>query len=220
MIAFMVALQHTQDNTLWSHLCNYSNDDTPIIMAKETSKKSHQDISGQHFHVYIGWEDKTWEAFKKTILIKKLQLRGKANDKLARQYGRVTKIKDQQKMIAYTIKCNNYKFKNFDKDYLNNVFNNESYEKEEKLDYQETLMKHLLAVRDKFVTTPDQTDDNPVKVYQLAEEILLHHMEQKDKPICRTKLCYYISYYLQCIEPLRMNKKMRDNTLSIILRGI
>jgi hypothetical protein len=219
MIAFMVAVKHTQDDTLWSHLCSYSKDDTPIIMARETSKKSHQDISGQHFHIYIGWEDKTWEAFKKTILIKKLQLRGKANANLARQYGRVTKIKDQEKMIAYTIKCNDYKYKNFDKTYLDHIYKNESYEKEDKLDYQETLMKHLLATRDKFIM-PEETTDSPIKVYDLAEEILLHNMENKDKPICKSKLNYYISYYLQCIEPLRFNKKMRDTILSIILRGI
>jgi hypothetical protein len=80
-------------------------------------------------------------------------------------------------------------------------------------------MKHLLATRDKFIM-PEETTDSPIKVYDLAEEILLHNMENKDKPICKSKLNYYISYYLQCIEPLRFNKKMRDTILSIILRGI
>jgi len=220
MIAFMVALPHIQDHILWSHLCNYSTDTTPIIMAKETSKKSHQDISGQHYHIYIGWEDKTWEAFKKTILMKKLLLRGQAKDGLARQYGRVTKIKDETKMIAYTIKCNDYKYKNLDKQYLDHIYENESFEKEDKLDYQETLMKHLLATRDKFITIPEHATETPLKVYLLAEEILEHHMETREKPICKTKILYYISYYLQCVEPDRHNKKMKENILSIILRGI
>lgn len=220
MLAFMVALPHTQDDTLWSYLCNYSTDTTPIIMSKEVSKKSHQDISGEHYHIYIGWEEKTWEAFKKTILMKKFQLRGQAKDGLARQYGRVTKIKDETKMIAYTIKCNDYRFQNMDKEYLDYIYANESFEREDKLDYQEQLMKHLLATRDKFILDTSQTTDTPIKVYTLAEEILLHHMENKDKPICRTKIEYYISYYLQVVEPTRLNKHMRDAILSIILKRI
>jgi len=222
----MIALPQTYDDTLWSHLCKYSTETTPIIMSKEISKRSHQDISGHHFHIYVGWEDKTWEAFKKTILIKTYQLRGQAKDGLPRQYGRVTKIKDDVKMIAYTIKCNNYKKTNIDQSYLDEIYKNESFEKEDKKDYQETLMTHLLAVRETFMNLnndPNRYDslcDSPINVYYLAEEILMHHMENKDKPICRTKLEYYIEYYLQCKEPLRFNRKVRQQILSIILKRI
>jgi len=217
MIAFMIALPHTYDDTLWSHLCKYSTETTRIIMAKEISKKSHQDISGHHFHVYVEWEDKTWEAFKKTILIKTYQLRGQAKDGLPRQYGRVTKIKDDVKMIAYTIKCNDYKQTNVDQSYLDEIYKNESFEKEDKKDYQETLMEHLLAVRETFIVADH---DNPIKIYDLAEEILRHHMENKEKPLCRTKLEYYIEFYLQVKEPLRFNKKITQQILIILLKRI
>lgn len=227
MIAFFLAIGHIEVDTLWTYLCNYTPDPKLLILAAEISHVSHADTSGQHFHVVADWEDKTWETFKKTILIKKYNLRGQAKDGLPRQYGRVTKIKDKDKMIAYTIKGGQFRYKNVDDKYIEQCLEM-SFEKEEdkKEAYQETLMVHLLAVRETFMNLnndPNRYDslcDNPINVYYLAEEILMHHMENKDKPICRTKLEYYIEYYLQCEEPLRFNKKVRQQILSIILKRI
>ncbi len=227
MFAAFIALPHTQSDILWDYLCKYTAQDSPLVMAKEISKKSHQDISGQHFHIYTDWTYATWETFIKTILKKQFGLRGKANKDKSRQYGKVGNIRDDHKMLVYTVKQGDYRSKNIDKEYLKNIYENESYEKEDKTDYQETLMQHLLAVRDNFLKINKDIpylnsalSDNPIKVYDLAEEILLHHMENRDKPICRTKLEYYISYYLQCVEPYRLNKFIRQQTLCIILKRI
>jgi len=56
-----------------------------------------------------------WVKFRQNILISKLDLRGRATKDKARQYGKLNKIEDIDKIISYTIKDGEYfKSENFE----------------------------------------------------------------------------------------------------------
>jgi hypothetical protein len=203
--AFYIALPHSQADILWDKLKKYTTDDEKLILAKEISKKSHQDISGEHFHVLVEWDTARYEAFKKTIIDKHYKLCGKAEKGGHRKYGIVRQIRDYHKMLSYTIKGNDFKQQNYTKEEIDEALAN-SFEKEDPKAYQEILMSHLSNIRDTFHSYNDE--EPHLAIYQIKPvtlelAILEHHMTNKDKPLCRSKLDYYTNYYLQCVEPLR-----------------
>jgi hypothetical protein len=186
-----------------------------LIIVRETSTKSHQDISGQHFHVLLTWEDKTYDTYRKTILIKKYQLRGRSSDGLPRQYGRVTHIRDPLRMAAYTlkgedvVKCIGYTPEEIAK------FNEISFIKEDKKTFIEELMAHLLDQRSNFI---DPNGEILIKIIKLQTIILKYHIDKQDKPLSRPKLEYYTNHYIQCIEPLRNRPDFLEEILIYIIR--
>lgn len=219
MKAFYLAIPHNQSDILWNYLCKYTQSDEKLILAKETSTKSHQDISGQHFHILAEWETKTYEAFKKTIIINHYKLRGQATKDHSRQYGIVRKIKDEDKMLSYTIKANDYQQQNYTEEELEEAYNN-SYEKEDIKAYQDQIMEHLLANRTYFIKEFSENQGSIIQTILIEESILKYNMETKDKPICKSKLEYYTNYYLQCVEPLRYQQNYIQEILIYLKKRI
>ena len=128
-------------------------------------------------------------------------------------------------MLSYTIKCNDYKQQNYTQEELDEAYNN-SYEREEPTQYRDQLMTHLLSIRSQFIIEPNEL---PIQLYDLAYFILQHHIQHMDKPLCRTKLEYYINYYLQTKDPLlnpqnftqlSPHRKYLQQLLTIILKRI
>jgi hypothetical protein len=202
MKAFYLAIPHTYNEQLWQQLQQYTQPDQKLILAKEISKKAHQDISGEHFHVLAEWQTNTYEAFKKSIIEKLYKLCGKAEKGGHRKYGIVRQVRDEDKMLSYTIKGNDYKFQNYTQEEITYAYE-QSYEKEDPKAYQDLLMEHLLSRRNYFIKLFSENQGNSINITLIEEEVLRHHMENKDKPICKSKLEYYTNYYLQCIEPNR-----------------
>lgn len=219
MKAFYLAIKHTEKDTLWEQLKSYTKDTEKLILAMEVSKSSHQDISGEHFHVLAEWEDKTYEAFKKTVIDKHYKLCGKALKGGHRKYGIVRKIRDEDKMLSYTIKANNYIQQGYTKEELDEAYE-VAFEKDDPKAYQEQLMEHLLANRQYFYVLGQEDGNYTGKyfdVYMIEIEILKHHMTHKeDKPLCKSKLEYYVNYYLQCKEPNRYEKDYINVILNYI----
>ncbi len=219
MKAFYLAIAHTEYEQLWEQLKKYTKPTEKLILAKETSKTSHQDISGQHFHILAEWETKTYEAFKKTVIEKHYKLCGKAEKGGHRKYGIVRKLRDEEKMLSYTIKANDYKQQNYSEAELQDAYEN-SYEKDDPKVYQQELMEYLLSVRNKFIKTYSENNGTNINALLIEEEVLLHHMKKKDKPICKSKLEYYTNYYMQCVEPNRFDEKYLAEILIYLKRKI
>lgn len=104
-IAFMCACHHINYDYLEQTLQEY-----PIglyLMAAETTKDSHVETNGEHFHFLVQMSDVDYHKYAKRVFKDKFKLRGQARDGQPRQYGRVKKIEDVTRMAAYTIKQGN-----------------------------------------------------------------------------------------------------------------
>lgn len=69
---------------------------------------AHEDSPHSHYHMIFQGTDAIYNAYSKR-LIEKYNLRGKAGKDKARQYGRISKIKDLEKLKSYTVKEGNIK---------------------------------------------------------------------------------------------------------------
>jgi hypothetical protein len=212
--AFYIALPHSNVDDIWLSLNKYTPDNKQIILAKEISKKSHQDISGEHFHVLVQWTEKIYEAYKKTILINKYKLTGKATKDGHRKYGKIKDIKNYEKLVSYTIKQNNYQSLNWEQEELDNHYG-KSFIKEDKKAFIEELMEHLLEQRPRFI---DPLGEILIKIIKLQSIILDYHINKQDKPLSRPKLEYYTNHYIQCIEPLRKRQDFIEEILIYIIK--
>lgn len=212
MKAFFIALPHSYSDELWENLKKYTQPTERLVLAKEISKKSHLDISGEHFHILAEWTTDKYEAFKKTIIDKTYKLCGKAVKDGHRKYGIVRQIRDLDKMLSYTIKGNDFRQQNYTEDEITEALEN-SFEKDDPKAYQEVLMEHLKNIRNAFIRITDMGQPYHIEIIKIEEEILRHHMENKDKPLCKSKLEYYTNYYLQVVEPQRFEKGYLEEIL-------
>lgn len=191
MIAFFLALPHTEQSTLWQFLLDYTTPQQKLILAKETSKKSHLDISGQHFHVLAEWDKHKYEAFKKTIIDKHYSLVGRSTTGNARKYGQVRAIKDIDKMLSYTIKCNDYSYQNYTQEELEKAYA-QSYEKEDRTTITELCIEHIK----KTIFLPDLQNKPTLAINIIEEMLLIYWIENIDKVISKTTLQHIIVRYL------------------------
>ncbi len=194
MIAFFLAIPHSEAHILWEALCKYTPDPNQLVLATETSKKSHRDISGQHFHVFAEWDDLTYNAFKRTVMINKYKLRGQSKDDLARQFGRVRDIRDHDRMIAYTIKDKNYKYKNIDEEFIKYA-ETISFKKEDRKTNVELCLEYLTMINKPHL--PDFKNQDTLAIYKFEELVLEYWIENiKEKVIAKTTLHHIIVRYL------------------------
>ena len=79
-----------------------------FIVALEKSKNTHKETNGEHLQCIIDLEETTYGNMNKA-LIKEFKLRGKAENGLGRQYGKITKdkINDIELACIYTTKEGN-----------------------------------------------------------------------------------------------------------------
>jgi len=104
-IAFMAAIAHSEFGYLEEILKEY--DIGEYLIAAEVTDTAHTETKGEHFHFVVQMNDKDYHKFSKRVFIDKFKLRGKAIKDKPRQYGRVKKIEDFNRMCAYTIKDGN-----------------------------------------------------------------------------------------------------------------
>lgn len=141
-IFFMAAIPHSQTETFRNFLLKYLLDDAQYIIAKETAPVSHKETNGEHLHIAVEMEDKSYDNFRKTILVNHYKLRGKATKQLPRQYGKVREIRGFDKFMSYTCKDKNllHNFKDLKKlqDYIT-----QSYKKQDKETFIDEVIKYI-----------------------------------------------------------------------------
>lgn len=104
--AFFGAIYHKDFNYVVKTLQEY--DIGQYVVAKEISTDSHQETNGEHIHFVVEMTARIYHTYSKRVFKDKYKLRGQARDGKARQYGKVTEIKDITRMIAYCLKDNDY----------------------------------------------------------------------------------------------------------------
>lgn len=194
----MAAIRFEHLQTIQKTLETYIDASAGYVIACETASRTHQDTSGQHMHFAVEMEDKQYDAFRKTVLVKQYNLRGQAKNGQPRQYGRIKDIRSETKFLAYTVKDKNIVYKNISLDVIQKALD-DSYKKEDKKDFQTTLMEYLLQPcnQNQIVKIFSENQGFRVDIHKLEILILKYHIDNVDKPLCLSRLRYYTNLYLQ-----------------------
>ncbi len=170
-IACMAHIEHSNKEYINGYIDNRFTD---YIIAYETS-----DVVGEHIHFILWAENKNdYHNLCQNVFKKKFSLRGKATKGKCRQYGKVKKIETISKMMAYTVKDKNVKYKigeHLTAADIKLAFDS-SFKKEEKLDKYNNLMKKYIA--DVKAT---QNDGNLSKRNDLTTAIIENYWEIFEK---------------------------------------
>jgi len=205
-IAFMCAIPHDQSSNLLKYIEPYIDVSGRLIMSMETSSTSHIETQGQHFHFFADMDETKYKNFSTKYFVRHYQLRGKAlADDKPRQYGKVKEIKNEDRMISYTLKSkdlNNIYYKNFDlktiEDYMQ-----QSFQKENKKDFKTELMNFLCDHRDNFYHSDEDDDYHHCKFrfHTVEEHIIQFYIDKEiNKPVSRSQVkswtTTFLMYYL------------------------
>ena len=170
----MVALWHDQSANFVNYLEKYLDPMAPYIIGLETSKDTHQDTSGQHYHVCCTMTDKQYDSFRNTILVKHFGLRGQARDGKPRQYGSVRRVRDKTKMLQYTVKDKNIIYKNFSLEKIQELIES-SYHRPDKRDLHRETTIYLME-NDRYLY-PEVCDLNQELImYDAIEKMLITYL--------------------------------------------
>lgn len=113
--------------------------------------EGHKETDGQHVHIFTHMENKTYHTLAQCLFKNKWNLRGRAEKDKPKQYGKLTEIKDRDKMVAYTIKGGDVET-TYTEEYLL-PFYKMSYVKVDK--YQDMKARVLLHFKDTLPTIDD-----------------------------------------------------------------
>ncbi len=138
-IAFMGALDHSHFDYLEETLKEY--DIGSYIIAHEVSTASHVETKGHHFHFLVQMNDQDYTRFAKRVFIDKFKLRGRAVKGLPRQYGKINKIENLERMKSYTVKDGDVRTNLTDTE-IERLLEN-SFQKEEKRKITDELLEIL-----------------------------------------------------------------------------
>lgn len=142
MIGFFVALEHSYKDDFVKDIESYLDDDARYIIAMEVAKDKHVETKGEHYHFVGDMTDKQYDSFRKTILVKKYTRQGQARNGVGRQYGKIGKIRDETKLMSYTVKDKNIIYKKIDLKIIQELIQ-KSYHKEDRQFPLKELMVYL-----------------------------------------------------------------------------
>ncbi len=144
-ITFYAHLPEDQLDNLEAAVLKYLPDTRKYLISHEISQV--KKIS--HFHVIVEYENDIWEQFRNAILIKKYKLSAKN-----KQYGKVKKINDVNKMISYILKDDGPRRTNIEATLINEYLE-ASYKKSEDKDHIELAIASVpqLAYQYEFSDT-------------------------------------------------------------------
>lgn len=140
--AFFGAIKHEHKDEVVDILKQY--DIGLFIVSLEVSQDSHKATDGQHMHFYVEMSPQDYTRFAKRIFIDRFKLKGKATKGESRQYGKVQKIENVQRMKAYTVKDGNI-VTNMSEGELE-LLKNISFKKQDKEDEFEKLMEEMTRI--------------------------------------------------------------------------
>jgi len=202
-VAFYVAGDHDKLREVFQ---NYNQSIATI--AFETSKDSHAWCNGKHIHVLAQWSDKQYRAFMAKLKSMDFPMFGRATKDQPRTYGKVKHIRDFKKMLAYTIKGNN--FISTEDSELIKQCQEISFEKQdlisecrEKINtYLDTSLTFTKNNHTEKWSQPQPkgylypTDTDYSLLPKIKLQIIHYFRENGEKMPCKSKVLYFAQYYL------------------------
>lgn len=209
MLFFFAQIAHKHEPEVRELLEKYITEDARYIIAKETTTNAHKETNGEHLHFAVDMTKKEYDAFRNTVLVKKFKLRGKAQKDLPKQYGTVKNVRDEMKMLSYTVKDNNINYKNIDLKTIQEYIE-KSYKKQDKKTFQDDLMAYLKSFEYSYLTdSPNNqkmmingeqesiSDIKEICFKRIQADILEFWVQHASKPLSRSQLQFYTNLYLQ-----------------------
>lgn len=186
-IAFMCALHHINLDYLEDTLKEY--DIGLYLIGAEVTPNSHKETQGQHFHFLVQMSDADYHKYSKRVFKDKFKLRGVAKDGNPRQYGRVKRIEDLERMAAYTIKDGNIRT-NMSQKQLD-TYKAITFKAKEQFTFEDELYQYLI---DNSIN-PD-TGNKIISFQQIAVQVVHFIRNYKVKQyINRNKIDRYVRFY-------------------------
>jgi len=194
-IAFMAAIAHSEFDYIVQVIQEY--DIGEYLIAAETTTEAHKETNGEHFHFVVQMNDKDYHKFSKRLFIDKYKLRGKAVKDKPRQYGRVKKIEDFNRMCAYTVKDGNIKT-NMDAVTLQS-FKDIAFKSKEKQDFRDKLMEFMTT---KFYGYNNQWDIPVCPSFKhLGIAVIEYYRKEAiGLPVTKTQIEAHIRYYQMYVD--------------------
>jgi hypothetical protein len=182
----------------------------------EKCKKSHKETDGEHFHVCIDWEEKTYIKFQREIITKQWHLKGQARDGIGRQYGKDKEaVGDEDQMITYMLKeqensLDKTHYQVYTKEYLIERMSC-SYKKEDKYTINETVLNHLKMM---------PCYNGLLDVYKIQITILDYWMRNIEKTLTKSTLNHITITFMSKHHPDRYHEESQNKILNFILGRI
>lgn len=161
----------------------------------------------EHFHFLVQMTSADYHKYSERVFRKKLKLKGRwytiGNQNFPRQYGKVTKIEDLEKMKSYTIKDGNFR-SNMPKQDVDKYFEN-SYKKEEKLKVYDLIKIHMDATITELQpyrfndNQPYETEADYIKKQlKYLKLLIINYLRiNTDINMCRSNINSYTHYFLK-----------------------
>ena len=206
LMFFYIALEHQYEEELFKALKEYAGAQGRFILAKERAPPPiHSETNGEHFHIAISLNQNQYEAFKKTIILKRFKRCGVARNGIGRQYGKIheTKVRDQTKFLSYTVKDNNYKSYNFKMEELTHIAEL-SYPKKDIKTQTQQCMDELLRVPPEIY--PDYCKNFDIDISKIEKAIVGYYLDTK-KRLSKSVMKLLTVEYLMLHLPNRENHK-------------
>ena len=184
--AFMAVIKHEHREEVHQILLEYNIG--MYIISNEITKSAHQETNGEHIHFLVEMSAEDYHRFSKRVFIDKFKLRGRASKGKPRQYGKVSKIENIEKMKSYTLKEGDF-ISNLSEKELNELYE-KSYKKAEDLDDMEKLYEYLGKTKlyDIDKNDPTTIQDN-FGNYQFDYE---NKQYQNYCRLCKRVIMYYV----------------------------
>ncbi len=209
MLFFYIALEHSHEEELFKALKEYAGAGARIILAKEIAPSpTHHEVNGHHFHIAIDMTIKQYEAFKKTIILKRFKRIGIAKNGIGRQYGRICpkKVRDMTRFLTYTVKDKNYRSLNMDIEQLQKL-EELSFEKKDLKTLTQLCMEDLC--REHPDINPDFCKNFDIDISQIEKRIVGYYLENS-KRLSRSVMKLMTVEYLMIHMP---NKEKYKNEI-------
>lgn len=196
MIFFFCALAHSEIDNFINFLTKYIDVSGRYLIGMETSKDTHPQTQGQHLHVCADLSQKQYDSFRKTILVKHYGLQGQARDGNPRQYGVVKKVRDETKMLQYSVKDQNIRYLGITPEEIKSLIEN-SYKKTPIKDHLEIMMKQI---QEKNPIKMSENNKIEADITQIEIMILTYYMDNDLKKVLnkaslKSLTTRYLMYY-------------------------
>lgn len=191
-LAFMSAIRHEHIEYVEGTLKEY--DIGAYLIAMETCKDSHKETNGEHLHFLVQMTETDYHKYSKRVFKDKFKLRGKAVKDKPRQYGKVSKINDLERMGAYCIKDGNI-VTNMTEQQLQS-YKEISFKATEVKDFRQKLMEHLEVYCHNNTTLDRYCQNVQPQFIEIGTEILRYYRTLENKlPLSKSQIESHIRYF-------------------------
>lgn len=179
-IAFFGCIKHLEIDNVEEILKEY--EIGAYLIGLEISLDSHEETDGEHMHFVVQMTDQDYHRFSKRVFIDKYKLRGKALKDKPRQYGRVKRIQDLERMCAYTLKDYNIRSNMTEKQL--DSYKNISFKKQEIKEHKELLFDYVTNnwTKTDFARFDNWNQGLVVNEFENAFKLMIRYYRAENKP--------------------------------------